>query len=37
VIVEGPGFHADEQDDPTDFAPTKPPSSFRRDPRAAPP
>jgi len=37
VIVEGPGFHQDEQDELTDFEPTKPPSRFRRDPRAAPP
>jgi len=37
VIVEGPGFHADEQEELPGFEPTKPPSAFRRDPRAAPP
>jgi LmbE family N-acetylglucosaminyl deacetylase len=36
VIVEGPGFHADEQEDLEGFEPTKPPSAFRRDPRSAP-
>ncbi|MDQ3964257.1 MAG: PIG-L family deacetylase [Actinomycetota bacterium] len=36
VIVEGPGFHPDEQEELEDFEPTKPPTSFRRDPRSAP-
>ncbi|HWC14955.1 MAG TPA: PIG-L deacetylase family protein, partial [Actinomycetota bacterium] len=30
IIVEGPGFHADEQDDVT-FVPTKEPTRFHRD------
>lgn len=36
IIVEGPGFHVDEQDE-IDFIPTKEPSRLRRDPRAARP
>lgn len=37
VIVEGPGFHSDEQLDEIDTDIVKAPSRFRRDPRAAPP
>lgn len=36
VIVEGPGFHADEQEELEGFEATKPPSALRRDPRSAP-
>lgn len=36
VIVEGPGFHADEQEEIGDFEPTREPSRGRRDPRSAP-
>lgn len=37
VIVEGPGFHSDEQLEEIDIDIVKAPSRFRRDPRAAPP
>ena len=36
VIAEGPGFHADEQEELDGFEPTKPPSRLARDPRSAP-
>ncbi len=37
VIVEGPGFHADEQEDIAGWVPTKESRRAHRDPRAAPP